>query len=106
MRQPAHRRIVEVPVVSVKTDGIDPRKQLAEDPAGFQTGQRCAEAVVDATAEGEVVGRVAVQVEGVRVVEVPRITVCRGKQEQHPCAGRDRVVHRRCIRGWRCGRSP
>ena len=65
MRQSAHRRVVEVPVVAVETDGIDPRKQLAEDPAGFQTGQRRAEAVVDAAAEGEVVGRVAVEVKGV-----------------------------------------
>ena len=60
MLQPAHRRVVEIAVVPVETDGIDPRKQLGENPAGFQTGQRCAEAVVDATAEGEVVGRVAV----------------------------------------------
>jgi hypothetical protein len=60
MRQPAHRRIVEVPVVPVQTDGIDPRKQLRQNPADFHTAQRCAEAVVDATAEGEVVGRVAV----------------------------------------------
>ena len=46
---------------------------------------------MDATAEGEVVGRVAVQVEVVRVVEVAWITVRRGEQEQDACAGRDRV---------------
>ena len=31
------------------------------------------------------------EVEGVRVVEVARITVRRGEQEQNPRAGRDRV---------------
>src|SRR5690242_1282309 len=91
MRQPAHRRIVEVPVIPGETDGVDPRKQLRENPADLQTGQSCAKAVVDATAKGKMVGRVAVQVEGVWVVEVARIPVRRTEQEQNACAGRNRV---------------
>ena len=54
---------------------------------------------MDADAEGEVVGRVAVQVEGVRVFVMARVTVRRGEQEQDSCAGRDRVLTHGVVAG-------
>ena len=58
MLQPPHRRIIEVTVIPVEVECLDPRQQLRQHPAGFQTGQMCAEAVVGPTAKRNVLGRV------------------------------------------------
>ena len=39
--QPAHRRVVEIAVLPVETDGIDPWKQLDANPAGFDGSAVC-----------------------------------------------------------------
>src|ERR1700733_6137118 len=52
-------------------DGFQPRQQLREQGASLYPGQRCAEAVMHAEAERQVLVRVAADVEPERVVEDP-----------------------------------
>ena len=63
------------------------RQQLLERDAGFEAGEGGAEAEMDAEAEGDVVGGVAVDVEDVGVRPAALVAIRRGEQQGDLAAG-------------------
>src|SRR5262245_33052700 len=66
----------------------EPLQDLLERDAPFQTGERRAEAKVDAVAEGEVLEDLAVDVEAVALGEAAVVAIGRSDQEHHDAARR------------------
>lgn len=84
-------------------DPVDPLDQDAQHGRGFQAGEALSGAAVGAVAEAELAGRVAVDVEGVRVVPHERVAVGGGVDDQYPCAFRDGGVGQFGVVGDRAG---
>src|SRR5690606_30956026 len=83
---------------------IEPLQQLGEQCRRFQTGQRCAQAVVHAHAEGEVAARRTREVQVVRRVVGVGVVVGRGDHGVHDLPGLHRDAARqlrvlRCVPG-------
>ena len=74
----------------VEREAVEPREQRAERDVHLLARERRADAVVDAHAEGEVLGRVrARDVEAVGVGELRRVAVRGGEAQHADRAGRD-----------------
>ena len=70
----------------------EPAGQLGQRDAQLDPGQRLADALVDAEAEGHVLLRATLDIEGIRLAEDARVVVRRGQQRDGSLAGPDRLA--------------
>ena len=70
----------------------EPAGQFGQRDAQFYPGQRLADALVDAEAEGQVLLRAALDVEGIRLAVDAQVVVRGGKQRDRSLARPDRLA--------------
>src|SRR5713101_5005573 len=76
-------RVVEPALrLTAEFDGLHLAREEGQHDLGFQARHRHADTAVDSDAEGEVAGRAARDVEAVRVLPTPSVSVRGGQEEQ------------------------